>query len=131
MVRDDSNQSGEPKQTIDSQYIQQHLANERTFLAWVRTAVAVVGLGLLAVGVVFRTPEIQLIGHKVAGIVGIGSVLFGIIILSCATLDYLKKRVAINQSTFLAPRLTIWIIYTCLALTEIFIVILVILLFVF
>ncbi|WP_153978072.1 DUF202 domain-containing protein [Paenibacillus xylanilyticus] len=36
--------------TIDSQYVQQHMANERTFLAWVRTGIAMVGVGFLAAG---------------------------------------------------------------------------------
>ncbi|WP_343783996.1 DUF202 domain-containing protein [Alkalibacillus silvisoli] len=29
--------------TKDSNYIQQHLANERTYLAWIRTALAIIG----------------------------------------------------------------------------------------
>ncbi|MDF2857771.1 MAG: hypothetical protein K0Q87_3622 [Neobacillus sp.] len=33
--------------TLDSRYIQQHLANERTFLAWIRTAIAIIGVGFL------------------------------------------------------------------------------------
>ncbi|MGD6932567.1 DUF202 domain-containing protein, partial [Bacillus thuringiensis] len=28
-------------ETVDSKYIQQHLANERTYLAWLRTAIAI------------------------------------------------------------------------------------------
>jgi putative membrane protein len=38
---------------IDFKYVQQHLANERTFLAWV------IGLGFLAAGVVFRTTTFE------------------------------------------------------------------------
>jgi putative membrane protein len=57
---------------IDFKYVQQHLANERTFLAWVRTAITVIGLGFLAAGVVFRTTTFEHIGHTIAAIVGIG-----------------------------------------------------------
>ncbi|EEM56327.1 hypothetical protein bthur0007_58400 [Bacillus thuringiensis serovar monterrey BGSC 4AJ1] len=32
---------------MDSKYMQQHLANERTYLAWLRTAISVFGLGFL------------------------------------------------------------------------------------
>ncbi|OTW44996.1 hypothetical protein BK699_28235 [Bacillus thuringiensis serovar mexicanensis] len=32
---------------VDSKYMQQHLANERTYLAWLRTAISVFGLGFL------------------------------------------------------------------------------------
>ncbi|WP_430793738.1 DUF202 domain-containing protein [Bacillus cereus] len=28
-------------ETVDSKYIQQHLANERTYLAWLRTAITI------------------------------------------------------------------------------------------
>ena len=34
--------------TVDSKYIQQHLANERTYLAWLRTSIAMMGVGALA-----------------------------------------------------------------------------------
>lgn len=42
------------EKTIDSNYIQQHLANERTYLAWIRTALAMVGIGFLIVNIHFR-----------------------------------------------------------------------------
>ncbi len=116
--------------TTDSRYIQQHLANERTFLAWVRTAIAVVGLGFLAAGVVFRTDEFEQMGHNIAAMVGISSVLLGALILTCASLDYLKKRHTINNGTFLAPRFIIWLIFGSLALIEVFMLVLVILLFI-
>ena len=41
--------------TTSSKYIQQHLANERTYLAWVRTCITMVGLGFLAAGVIYRS----------------------------------------------------------------------------
>ncbi|WP_241663292.1 DUF202 domain-containing protein [Peribacillus simplex] len=34
-------------------YAQQHLANERAFLAWVRTVIAIVGVGFLATSLHF------------------------------------------------------------------------------
>lgn len=116
------------KTTTDSQFIQQHLANERTFLAWVRTAIAVVGLGFLAAGVVFRTSEFASFGREIAASIGIGSVVFGGLILTCATRDYFIKRITINNSTFRAPRLTIWVIYLSLGIVDVFMVVLVILL---
>ncbi|HDR5272410.1 DUF202 domain-containing protein [Bacillus thuringiensis] len=32
---------------VDSKYMQQHLANERTYLAWLRTVISVSDLGFL------------------------------------------------------------------------------------
>lgn len=34
-------------------YAQQHLANERTFLAWIRTVIAIVGVGFLTTSLHF------------------------------------------------------------------------------
>jgi putative membrane protein len=112
----------------DSQYIQQHLANERTFLAWTRTAIAVIGLGFLAAGVVFRTSEAESAGHLVAAIIGIGSVLLGGVVVACATRDYFIKRTSINDRSFQAPKLTIWITFFSLGLVDLFLIALVVIL---
>ncbi|MDU0205380.1 YidH family protein [Paenibacillus sp. MAH-36] len=55
----------------ESKLVQQHLANERTFLAWVRTGIATIGLGFLATGIVFRANLYSYCIHKIAAIVGI------------------------------------------------------------
>lgn len=54
----------EEENTYESKYVQQHLANERTFLAWVRTGIASIGLGFLASGIVFRATNIPIIFIK-------------------------------------------------------------------
>ncbi|WP_082220443.1 YidH family protein [Domibacillus robiginosus] len=35
------------EKTKSSAFIQQHLANERTYLAWIRTSIAIIGIGFL------------------------------------------------------------------------------------
>ncbi|GAA3316757.1 hypothetical protein GCM10020331_013700 [Ectobacillus funiculus] len=35
------------------QYAQQHLANERTYLAWIRTAISIIGVGFLTTSLHF------------------------------------------------------------------------------
>jgi len=56
-----------------------HLANERTFLAWVRTALAVVGLGVL-VGKLIESDGVlaELIGLAMVAF-GAGMLLYGIV----------------------------------------------------
>lgn len=118
-------------QTKDSKYIQQHLANERTFLAWVRTGIAIVGLGFLAAGVVFRSTPYDHMGHTIALIVGVGSVIIGGLVVALATRDYFAKREGINNEAFRASSLTIWIVFLSLGLIDLSLVILVLVLLLF
>ncbi len=118
----------EENQTIGSKYIQQHLANERTFLAWVRTGIAIVGLGFLAAGVVFRATTYEDIGHWIAAFIGVGAVFLGTLVMACATRDYLRKQKGINSNTFRSPKLSIWITFASLGVVDLFLLVLVIVL---
>jgi putative membrane protein len=44
----------------DSSKAQQHLANERTFLSWLRTSIALIGLGFIIARFVFFLRELNL-----------------------------------------------------------------------
>ncbi|BCG60408.1 YidH family protein [Paenibacillus sp. URB8-2] len=116
------------EKTVDSKYIQQHLANERTFLAWVRTAIAIVGLGFLSAGIVFRSTPYEHIGHTIAAVVGISAVFLGIMILGMATKDYFRKRIGINKEMFRAPTTEIRVVFVGLGFIGIFLTVLVIVL---
>jgi putative membrane protein len=118
------------EKSIDSKYVQQHLANERTFLAWIRTGITISGLGFLSIGVVFRSSIFVRAGHTIAAVFGIGAVLLGAFIMILAASDYFRKRKGINQETFLAPRLIIWILLLGLALIELFLLMIILLIFV-
>jgi putative membrane protein len=73
------------RKTIDSKYIQQHLANERTFLAWVRTALALIGVGFLITNLHFSTQWVKLeIGDNLAKAIGICSIVMGVFIVGMA-----------------------------------------------
>ncbi|KAA6450282.1 DUF202 domain-containing protein [Bacillus cereus] len=98
-------------ETVDSKYIQQHLANERTYLAWLRTAIAIAGLGFLVANLHLAVrKELSTFNNKVAIGIGIGSVIAGIGIIIIATLQYLIKRQNINSQTFRAhTTLIIWL----------------------
>lgn len=82
-------------------YAQQHLANERTYLAWIRTAISIVGVGFLATSLHFtigniRDPLIDMLSV----LVGIFACLFGFLIIITATRNYKKKRQYIIEETF-------------------------------
>lgn len=121
----------EEQKTIDSKYIQQHLANERTFLAWTRTGITIVGLGFLAAGVVFRSAGYTNFGHTMAAIVGIGAVILGGLVVAYATSDYYTKRNAINTETFVAPKGIVLFTFLALAVIDVFLMALVIILLLF
>jgi putative membrane protein len=119
------------EKTTDSKYIQQHLANERTFLAWIRTGIAMIGLGFLAAGIVFKATPYSLLSHTIAFIVGIGSVLHGCFIITFATRDYFTKQEGINTETFRSPKKMIFFFFAALTFVNVFLLILVVLLLLF
>ncbi len=91
--------------TLDSRYIQQHLANERTFLAWIRTAIAIIGVGFLVTNLHFTMEEsLSPVGDLLANMIGIASVGIGIITIIMATVVYLIKINTINNQTYTASK---------------------------
>lgn len=69
-----------------------HLANERTFLAWVRTALAVIGLGVL-LGKLVETDGL------LAEIIGLAMVAFGAAMLVYSVVRYerITRLLATNR----------------------------------
>ncbi|MEH7180994.1 YidH family protein [Neobacillus vireti] len=97
--------AGENIPTLDSKYIQQHLANERTFLAWIRTAIAIIGVGFLVTNLHINMKEsLSPAGDILANMIGIASVGIGIITIIMATIVYLIKINTINNQTYTASR---------------------------
>jgi len=91
----------EQKQTIDSKYIQQHLANERTYLAWIRTSITIIGVGFLITNLHFSTMTTKIeISDVLAKIIGIASILSGILTIILTTIRYFAKGRDINSQTF-------------------------------
>ncbi len=98
----------ELEKTKDSQYIQQHLANERTYLAWIRTSVTIIGVGFLITNLHFSTHKTNIkIANLLAEIVGLSSILVGIVIILMSTYSYFHKGKDINQQSFLFPKILI------------------------
>lgn len=89
----------EPKNQL--KYAQQHLANERTYLAWIRTAIAIVGVGFLATSLHFtigqvRHPFIDFLSVAL----GIFAGILGIIVIALTTKTYKQKRQEILDETY-------------------------------
>jgi putative membrane protein len=85
----------------ESKYIQQHLANERTYLAWVRTSIAIIGIGFLASSLHFNNiRSVSQLADMIAVFVSIFSLLIGLTILGFATMHYFSVRKNINRQTF-------------------------------
>ncbi len=74
-----------------------HLANERTFLAWIRTALAVIGLGVL-VGKLIETDGLA------AELIGIAMVGFGAAMLIYSISRYERTLALLNKGLFAAAR---------------------------
>ena len=96
-----------------SQHISDHLANERTALAWIRTAIAVMTLGVA----INRFSLFLLEFHQVvpggramnrhAETVGIGLVVLGIVLMCSGVWHYLHIADAIEREDFRNRRLAI------------------------
>ena len=82
-------------------YTQQHLANERTYLAWIRTAIAIVGIGSLSSSLHFLIGDTgRMISNVLALIVGSGAAVLGILIIIFATYNFTKNKRQIETGVF-------------------------------
>lgn len=82
-------------------YAQQHLANERTYLAWIRTSVSVIGVGFLTTSLHFTIKISSNEQFNILAIfIGILACMVGFIIGILSTIQYLNKRRDINEGVF-------------------------------
>lgn len=93
-----------------SQHVTEHLANERTVLAWVRTSIAVMTFGValnrfsLFLLEFHRTPEAERAVNRHAETVGIGLIALGVLIMFAASWHYLHVSQTIAQDTYRPQR---------------------------
>ncbi|MFB7138776.1 YidH family protein [Gottfriedia sp. NPDC056225] len=95
-----NNQKGIPDESV--KYAQQHLANERTYLAWLRTAISITGVGFLTTSIHFtiKISNNHFI-NTLAIFLGIYACVVGFITGVLATIQYSKKRKEIQNGKFL------------------------------
>lgn len=91
----------QPEKNNQLLYTQQHLANERTYLAWIRTAIAIIGIGSLSSSLHFLIGDTgKMISNVLALIVGSGAAVLGIMIIVFATYSFIKKKHQIETGVF-------------------------------
>ncbi len=97
-----------PKKSL---HVTDHLANERTFLAWIRTAIAVMTLGvainrfaLFLMEIHQVLPEVRDLANRHVEKLGIGLVVLGIVMLVGATWHYLHVGKTIDDETYRPSR---------------------------
>ena len=82
-------------------YAQQHLANERTYLAWIRTGISIVGVGFLATSLYFNVGVLRNVYiDTLSLILGIFSCLLGIFVIVITTQIYYEKRRQIMDGVY-------------------------------
>lgn len=75
------------RSTVEPPSVRDHLANERTLLAWMRTALTVVGLGFIV-----DRLALQDTAGSAAAVAGIGLVLLGGLIAMGGAWSFLRAR---------------------------------------
>ncbi|MDN7242840.1 DUF202 domain-containing protein [Planococcus sp. N028] len=105
-------------------YTQQHLANERTYLAWIRTAISIVGVGFLATSLHFTMGATRNQFVDVFTIaLGIFACVFGLTIIFLATQNYNKKRQQLLNETFIPSNMSITLISSMLIIMIVMVII--------
>jgi len=94
-----------------SKRINDHLANERTFLAWIRTSIGIMGFGFVVVKfslfirqiAIMLGPKTELhLNQGYSGIVGITLVIIGAMTVVLAYIKYRKVSRQIEEESFTA-----------------------------
>jgi inner membrane protein YidH len=105
-----------------SERLQQYLANQRTFLSWVRTSIALIGLGFAIERFSIFLQQFRLIAdpnatrnaasataHEYSALIGIGMIVMGTALIVYALKNYLDSNKTIASGKYI-PRNTI--VYT-------------------
>ncbi len=94
--------------------IRDHLANERTYLAWMRSAIALMGFGILIVRIRMLRPPIAPQAPDNGWKLGLGFAIVGLLTVLLSTQHYFAVRDDIEEDTYSpADR---WVILSSIAI---------------
>jgi putative membrane protein len=97
------------KNETTSKKVSDHLANERTFLAWIRTGLATITFGFVVERFNLLLRELGLKSGQQAStthysaIIGVMLTIFGVLIMVVALLSFIRTRKAIDDEQFHPP----------------------------
>lgn len=108
-----------------------HLANERTFLAWIRTSIALMGFGFVIVKFslflkqisLTIDPQIHLKGRGFSAVIGVVMVALGAIASLLAYFRYRKIEKQLNENQFFPNQLLIALVTVFILLGSILLMI--------
>jgi putative membrane protein len=116
-----SNTQVEGKQKYKNAEISNHLANERTFLAWIRTGLATISIGFVVARFGLFLRELGLKSEPIpysslhySMVFGVALSVTGIVAIVIALMNFLQVRRDIEQNTF-HSRISYVIVLTVLA----------------
>lgn len=98
------------KRLLKAQHVTDHLANERTFLAWIRTAVGIITLGFVVSKFGLYLRELAQSTHSIepssshSEIVGFILVALGVVMVLAALLRYLRNQRLIDEESYRPAR---------------------------
>jgi inner membrane protein YidH len=111
------------KEVNDGSRTQQHLANQRTFLAWLRTSVALIGLGfvvsrfglflraiILGHSLSISTLDQNSPNYSLSSFVGTSMVILGTVFTGLALKNYLDTHNSIMKGSYLPKHVYIYVI---------------------
>ena len=106
----DEKQKGSKLFPLTSKKVSDHLANQRTFLAWVRTAISVIAFGFVVerFGLLLRELGFKtrlVLSTHTSSVVGVALTLLGVLIMIFALTNFLQIRRAIDEEQFRPPAL--------------------------
>lgn len=96
-----------PKNAAKNAHVSDHLANERTLLAWIRTSIAVIALGiainrfsLFLMEINQVVPEVRSAANRHVAALGAGLVVLGMVVMVGSLWHYLRVSRAIDSETY-------------------------------